>query len=104
MEMRRIVARGMLVLLLSGAVVVAGCGGRKDGGEAKPPAPTYTAEQAANTKGLLTSTGQPKLVNSDTTEWAVAHDRTNLKTYIRTYNGLEIQMVDLKKLNFDGLQ
>ena len=60
-----------------------------------------TAEQAANTKGLLTSTGQPKLVNSDTTEWAVAHDRTNLKTYIRTYNGLEIQMVDLRKVNFD---
>ena len=47
MGMRRIVARGMLVLLLSGAVGVAGCGGRKDGGEAKPPAPTYTADQAA---------------------------------------------------------
>ena len=47
MGMRRIVARGILVLLLSGAVGVAGCGGRKDGGEAKPPAPTYTAEQAA---------------------------------------------------------
>jgi choloylglycine hydrolase len=60
-----------------------------------------TADQTANTKGFLSSTGQPKLVNTDTTEWAVAHDRTNLKTYVRTYNGLAIQMVDLKKLNFD---
>jgi len=60
-----------------------------------------TADQTPNTKGFLTSTGQPKLVNTDTTEWAVAHDRTNLKTYVRTYNGLAIQMVDLKKLNFD---
>ena len=31
----------------------------------------------------------------------MAHDRTNLKTYIRTYNGLEIQMVDLKAIYFD---
>lgn len=60
-----------------------------------------TADQTPNTKGFLTSTGQPKLVDTDTTEWAVAHDRTNLKTYIRTYNGLAIQMVDLKKVNFD---
>jgi len=37
----------------------------------------------------------------DVTEWAVAHDRTNLKTYIRTYGGLTIQMVDLKKIDFD---
>jgi choloylglycine hydrolase len=60
-----------------------------------------TADQTANTKGFLTSTGQPKLVNTDTTEWTVAHDRTNLKTYVRTYNGLEIQVIDLKKANFD---
>src|ERR1017187_104922 len=37
----------------------------------------------------------------DVTEWAVAHDRTNLKTYVRTYGGLTIQMVDLKKIDFD---
>lgn len=60
-----------------------------------------TADQTANTKGFLTSTGKPKLVNTDTTEWAVAHDRKNLKTYVRTYNGLEIQMVDLKNVGFD---
>ena len=30
----------------------------------------------------------------------VAHDRTNLKTYVRTYNGLQIQMVDLKAIDF----
>jgi penicillin V acylase-like amidase (Ntn superfamily) len=39
-------------------------------------------------------------VNTDTTEWVVAHDRTNLRTYVRTYGGLEIQMVDLKKIDF----
>jgi choloylglycine hydrolase len=60
-----------------------------------------TAHQTANTKGFLTSSGTPKLVNTDTTEWVVSHDRTNLKTYIRTYNGLQIQMIDLKKANFD---
>jgi choloylglycine hydrolase len=60
-----------------------------------------TAVQTANTKGFLNSTGQPKLVNTDTTEWAVAHDRTNLKTYVRTYGGLQIQMVDLKTIDFD---
>lgn len=60
-----------------------------------------TADQTANTKGFLTSSGKPKLVNTDTTEWVVSHDRTNLKTYIRTYNGLDVQMIDLKKANFD---
>ena len=60
-----------------------------------------TADQTANTKGFLTSSGEPKLVNTDTTEWTVAHDRTNLKTYVRTYNGLEIQVIELKKANFD---
>jgi penicillin V acylase-like amidase (Ntn superfamily) len=61
---------------------------------------TNTADQTANTKGFLSSSGKPKLVNTDTTEWAVSHDRTNLKTYIRTYGGLEIQMVDLKAIDF----
>jgi len=60
-----------------------------------------TADQTANTKEFLTSSSKPKLVNTDTTEWVVSHDRTNLKTYIRTYNGLQIQLIDLKKANFD---
>ena len=60
-----------------------------------------TADQTANTKGFLGSTGTPTLVNTDTTEWVIAHDRTNLKTYVRTYGGLEIQVVDLKAANFD---
>jgi choloylglycine hydrolase len=60
-----------------------------------------TANQTENTKGFLPSTGAPKLVNTDTTEWVVAHDRTNLKTYVRTYAGLEIQMVDLGQIDFD---
>ncbi|MEY4299895.1 MAG: hypothetical protein RIR25_1131 [Verrucomicrobiota bacterium] len=60
-----------------------------------------SANQTANTKGFLASDGKPKIVDTDTTEWVVAHDRTNLKTYIRTYNGLAIQVIDLKKANFD---
>ncbi|MFM7374135.1 MAG: hypothetical protein ACKO39_03140, partial [Chthoniobacterales bacterium] len=58
-------------------------------------------DQTSNTKGFLSSTGTPTLVDTDTTEWVVAHDRTNLKTYVRTYGGLEIQVVDLKEANFD---
>jgi choloylglycine hydrolase len=59
-----------------------------------------TSNQTPNTKGFLATTSAPKIVNTDTTEWVVAHDRTNLKTYVRTYNGLEVQVVDLKKIDF----
>lgn len=34
------------------------------------------------------------------TEWVILHDRVNLRTYFRTYNGLRVQMVDLKKIDF----
>jgi len=60
-----------------------------------------TANQTENTKGFLKSSGEPHVVNTDTTEWIVAHDRTNLKTYVRTYGGLKIQAVDLKQSQFD---
>jgi choloylglycine hydrolase len=59
-----------------------------------------TANQTANTKGFLSSSGPAKIVNTDTTEWVVGHDRTNLRTYIRTYEGLQIEMIDLKKIDF----
>ncbi len=59
-----------------------------------------TADQTANTKGFLSSTGPAKLVPTDTTEWTICHDRTNLRTYVRTYGGLEIEMVDLAKVDF----
>ena len=39
-------------------------------------------------------------IGPDITEWIVVHDRTNLKTYFRTYESLQIQMVDLKKIDF----
>lgn len=39
-------------------------------------------------------------LSNDLTEWVVVHDRTNLKTYIRTYNSLQVQMVDLSKIDF----
>ncbi len=59
-----------------------------------------TAKQTPNTKGFLASGGPAKIVDTDTTEWVVGHDRTNLRTYIRTYEGLRIQMLDLKKIDF----
>jgi choloylglycine hydrolase len=59
-----------------------------------------TANQTENTKGFLKSTGEAQLVSTDITEWTVAHDRTNLRTYVRTYGGLKIQAVDLKKIDF----
>lgn len=59
-----------------------------------------TANQTANTKGFLSSGGPAKIVATDTTEWVIAHDRNNLRTYIRTYEGLQIQMLDLKKIDF----
>lgn len=42
----------------------------------------------------------------DITEWVVVHDRTNLKTYFRTYEGLNIQMCDLNQIDFskEGLR
>lgn len=41
------------------------------------------------------------MVSTDTTEWIVAHDRTNLETYVQTYGGLKIQTADLKQAGFD---
>ena len=38
--------------------------------------------------------------SSDMTEWVLVHDRTNLKTYFRNYFSLQIEMVDLKKIDF----
>jgi choloylglycine hydrolase len=60
-----------------------------------------TANQTENTKGFLKSDGEGRLVSTDTTEWIVGHDRTNLKTYVRTYGGLKIQVVDLRRVGFD---
>lgn len=37
---------------------------------------------------------------SDITEWVIIHDRSNLKTYFRGYDSLNIQMADLKKIDF----
>ena len=59
-----------------------------------------TGNQSENTKAFLSSKGGSTVVDTDTTEWVVAHDRTNLRTYVRTYGGLEVQMVDLAKFDF----
>lgn len=48
--------------------------------------------------GALPAT--PAVHPTDTTEWLIAHDRTNLKTYVRMYGGLECQAIDLTKLDF----
>ncbi len=37
----------------------------------------------------------------DITEWVVVHDRTQLKTYYRTYEGLTIESVDLRTIDFN---
>jgi len=46
------------------------------------------------------SAGKPAVADNDITEWVVAHDRTNLRTYLRTYEGSEVEMIDLKKIDF----
>ena len=57
---------------------------------------------ACGYEGLeVKSDGEGRLVSTDTTEWIVGHDRTNLKTYVRTYGGLKIQVVDLGRVGFD---
>lgn len=73
-------------------------------------APGKTAQQTVNAgfhvlntfdifAGAIRSAG-PDGKMMDTTEWVVAHDHTNLKTYVRTYEGLSVQMIDLKKIDF----
>jgi choloylglycine hydrolase len=53
------------------------------------------------TKGLMSKYRQP-----DITEWVVVHDHKRLRTYVRTYENLRIQMIDLNKIDFSqkGLQ
>lgn len=62
---------------------------------------TNTANQMENTKGFLKTTGEAQFVSTDTTEWIVAHDRPHLKTYVQTYGGLEIQLIDLRQAGFE---
>jgi choloylglycine hydrolase len=51
--------------------------------------------------GLVQSRPDAKNVShTETTEWVIVHDKTNLKTYFRGYKSLRIQMVDLKKIDF----
>ena len=57
------------------------------------------ADGTTQTK-TLTASGKPTLVNSEITEWAVAHDRTNFVSYIRTYGGSVIQKIDHKAIDF----
>jgi choloylglycine hydrolase len=37
---------------------------------------------------------------SDTTQWVLIHDRTNLRTYFRSAESMQVQMVDLKRIDF----
>lgn len=43
--------------------------------------------------------GRPVVID-DKTQWVIAHDRKNLVTYVRTYESLEVQQLDLKKIDF----
>lgn len=44
---------------------------------------TDATHERENAKGFLTSSGERTFVSTDTTEWSVAHDRTDLKTCVR---------------------
>ncbi|MGE0669894.1 MAG: linear amide C-N hydrolase [Parachlamydiales bacterium] len=57
-----------------------------------------TLEEENNSELPLAKTGVD--LKNDITQWVVVHDRTHLKTYIRTYNNLQVQMVDLNKIDF----
>ena len=59
---------------------------------------TKTSEH--DNASLPTNEELKNAIGPDITEWVIVHDRTNLKTYFRTYTGLQIQMVDLKKIDF----
>ncbi len=41
-----------------------------------------------------------KTSDFEMTEWIIVHDKTNLKTYFRSYKSLQIQMADLKNIDF----
>lgn len=51
-------------------------------------------------EGMIKKKGKNGIVNADVTQWVVVHDRTNLKTYVRDYDSLRVQMVDLKQIDF----
>jgi choloylglycine hydrolase len=46
------------------------------------------------------SSGSAAASPADTTEWTICHDRTNRRMYVRTYESLEIELVDLAKIDF----
>lgn len=52
---------------------------------------------SAESKATLN--GRPVSID-DKTQWVIAHDRQNLITYLRTYESLEVQQIDLKKVDF----
>ena len=66
---------------------------REKGGDSK-------ISVSADLQKHLPNNQSNQISNSEYTQWTVVHDRTNLKTYFRTYDSLQIQMVDLNKLNF----
>lgn len=51
-------------------------------------------------EGMIKRKAKNEIVNADITQWVIVHDRTNLKTYVRNYDSLHVQMVDLKKIDF----
>lgn len=51
--------------------------------------------------GIVRAKESCQSAHADITEWSIVHDRTSLKSYFRSYESLQIQMVDLKKLPFE---
>ena len=44
----------------------------------------------------------PGKEQNDTTQWVVVHNLTQKESYIRTYNGQQIEKIDLNKIDFSG--
>ena len=64
-------------------------------GIVRNPNATSGTRQAGNTK-LQNSLAH----DTEFTQWTVVHDRTNLKTYFRSYDSMQVQLVDLTKVDF----
>lgn len=51
--------------------------------------------------GIVRAKVEPQGERNDITEWVIVNDQQNRKTYVRSYESLQIQMVDLKKVPLD---
>ena len=65
-----------------------------------PHADRVKPQLPQNASAMAKKLQQCLLKDTEYTQWTVVHDRTNLKTYFRSYDSLQVQMVDLAKIDF----